>query len=139
MKTLPLIPLLFLLGCASTSTSTTEPSFGEVFAYGLLEDGFTVAVMEIVAKNPETRDEFVTVEQNLTAAIESGSISAATLGQAFKVVDITKLSREGRIGFVLAKNQFHRHGQRLTGVKLSSHLQQGVVAMRNGIAGGLGD
>lgn len=136
MKTILLIPILFLLGCAS-KTGITEQSFGEAFAYGLLEDGFTVAVMEIVAKNPETRDEFITVEQNLTAAIESGSISVATLEQAFRVVDITKLSREGRIGFVLAKNQFRRHGARLAGVTLSSHLQLGVAAMRDGLRAGL--
>ena len=138
MKTPILIPLLFLLGCASTPTGTTEPSFSETFAYGLLEDATAVAVVEIVAKNPETRDGFITAERDLSAAIESGTISAATLEKAFRAVDISKLSQEGRIGYTLARAQFRRYGQRI-GINQSEHFSKGLIAMRNGIAGGLGN
>lgn len=128
------IPLLFLLGCAATQPG--EPSNVQLFAYGLLEDATAVAVVEIVAKNPETRDDFLKAVDGLNATITTGTIDATSINQAFAAVPVDKLSQEGRIAFTLAKAQFRRYGQRIS-INQNEHVLQGLVAVRNGLKSAL--
>lgn len=134
MKTTLLIPLVFLLGCATVK----QDPVGEIKFWA--QAAALIGTQETLREHPEYAPAFQKALVGLEMLIATGNGDPTALQQVIAQLPVDNLeSREARIAVTLAKLSFARYGQNVTVdlTQRSPYVLATAEALRDGIRAAL--